>query len=130
MAENETFLEGKKAQIAEQKRLFRDAQSKDLALKLLEISGTNFLITPQQSRIILTLEAAGLELNSHHPQNPDGSASSEWGWTHALCDACKRHQLGSGEPDNYRSQFLKALKAAAAPGGNPETPKKSNWLGF
>lgn len=103
---SDTWLEEAKKRVAEQKRLFRNAGGEITAEKMLAIGDSNFLITPKQARLILTLELACDDLRSAYDEKSD-----EWGWGSDYCNMAKVHQLGCGNPDNYRNQFLEAIKA-------------------
>lgn len=101
-----TWLEQAKERVSEQKRLFRNSGSEAIAEKMLAIGDTNFLITAKQARLILTLELGCEDLRKGYAES-----SSEWAWGGECCNMAKIHQLGCGNPDNYRNQFLEAIKA-------------------
>lgn len=105
MAE-ETWLESAKKRVAEQKRLFRSSGNEAVADRMLTIGDTNFLITPKQARLILALELACDDLRKRYDEESD-----EWIWGSEYCNMAKVHQLACGNPDNYRNQFLEAIKA-------------------
>lgn len=123
--EGGTFLEQKKAEVAEQKRFLRQGNSSGLAELMLAIGDTNFLITEEQSRIAYLSEVGtDLRLSSYPGKITDGVVVIEpgggWGWLSRDCNLMKIHQLGCGEPDNYRAQ---ALQAGGLQNGQPPPDK-------
>ena len=103
---DETWLEKAKARVAEQKRLFRDSGSKSPSKEMLKIGDTNFLITEKQAKLILTLELVCEDLRSNYE-----AEDKDWEWLEDICNLAKIHQMGTGEPADFRRQFLEAIRA-------------------
>lgn len=119
----ETWLEDKKKRVAEQRALFREMGSRYPELEMLSISDTNFLVPEKLARIVSLLESSCADLR--HGLGEDNEA---WKWGGFFGNLIKIHQLACGEPDNYRSQFLKAMKANNPP--EEEKKKKDGLLGI
>lgn len=116
MKGGDTWLDGAKERVAEQKRLFRNTGVGSAMNEMLKIGDTNFLITERQARMVLSLEFVGADLRSSYEEGVD-----DWLWCGDICNLVKIHQLGCGNPANYRGQFLEALKGGE--GGKVEKPK-------
>lgn len=101
----DTWLEGKKERVEEQKRLFRNSGSGSPVDAMLRIGDTNFLITEKQARMVLALEFVSDDLRSGYP-----AEANDWSWLGDVCNLVKIHQLGCGTPSDYRHQFLEAVK--------------------
>lgn len=118
----DTFLQDKKQRVEEQKRLFRQGVNPELALNMLKRDETNFLITVETSKILVTLEASCYDMREGY-----GDEKNDWLWGEAIAEAVKSYQMGSGVPADFRGQFIEALKALV--GGGGQSKEKNPWTG-
>lgn len=123
MASEQTWLEQAKERRIALKKLFRDTGGKYPELEMLSIGDTNFLVTEKLAKLLVALEVSCIELRSGRKDDDDA-----WKWGSGFANLVKIHQLACGEPDNYRSQFLKAINASHP--SEDAGKKKDGFLGL
>lgn len=114
-----TFIEQKKQQIAEQKRLVRNPGNQGLPEHALGIGDTNFAATAQTNKYII-----GCEIACEQVYEPELNEKSEIigfdGLLYRIANLVKIHQLGTIQDPTqvgFRKHLENLLKAEA--GGSP-----------
>lgn len=96
--------------------LFRGADVSSLALRLLEISATNRIVTEEESKLLMAVRMLNMRLGE------------EWDWLSRVADMCEEYQLTIGEPKNSRQAFVEALRIELT--GQVEERKRSGLIGL
>ena len=113
-----TFIEQKKQQIAEQKRMVRNPGNDGLPEKALGIDDANFAMTAESNKLLIACEIAGEQLYSPMIDSK-GNVVGYDGLLSRIVNLCKIHQLGTNlDPTSvgFRKQLIEVIKAESGGG--------------
>lgn len=122
MSETQEWLEQQRAKL-----LFGDKDARQMSMRMLDISSTNRVVTPEQAKMLLLLRILHARLSKDiSVLYGKKDVNDIWSWLSKIADMFEEYQLTVGRPKNSREAFVDALKVELQ---SQEVKKRSVWTG-